>query len=67
MVIRPARVGLETATPALVTTAGEIGGTATAEAVADAIPVVGEGLLLIQGGVAIYNGVKQYNSCVNGQ
>jgi RHS repeat-associated protein len=63
--IRPARAGLEAATPALITTAGELGGTAAAEFAADFIPGVGEALLVAQTGVAIYRGVKQYSACIN--
>ncbi len=64
MVVRPVRAGLEVATPGLITTAGEVGGVAAAEFAADAIPVVGEVLLTIQTGVAIYSGVKAFAGCV---
>jgi hypothetical protein len=64
MVIRPVRAGLNVAAPTLITTAGEVGGVAAAEFAADAIPVVGEILLTIQTGVAIYSGVKAFAGCV---
>ena len=63
-VILPIRAGLNVAAPTLITTAGEVGGVAAAEFAADAIPVVGEILLTVQTGFAIYGGIKAFAGCI---
>lgn len=63
-VVRASRQGLSVATPTLITTAGEAGGVAAAEFAADAIPVVGQILLTIQTGYALYKGAQSFAGCV---
>jgi hypothetical protein len=63
-VVRTARAGLSVAEPTLITTAGQVGGRAAAELTADAIPFVGEVLLTIQTGYALYKGAQSFADCV---